>query len=221
MTSGQMEDEWSGQLLSHVWFKSPEESSWQDHILLKAPLDNGRVSAYRLEPSIGHNSCYEADPPLLLKKCETLGGRSLDETWKTQHDVKTISQTLGIGLLEHIHAFFLDASEDYQCQLLRFLAPISLGRPSQLGTLLSKAGQFCPVLARTNRSSTPSSLRYGWYHFSMLSSVASGHYRQVDVHSAVQEIIALQMKLHATQDDDEQQALEEDVMGKARPSIGS
>lgn len=68
----------------------------------------------RLAPNVGHDSCYETDPPLLLKKCETLGGRSLDETRKTQHDVKTISQTLGVGLLEHIRAFFLDASENYQ-----------------------------------------------------------------------------------------------------------
>lgn len=116
----------------------------------------------RPEHDVGHNSCYEIEAPLLLKKCEALGGRSLDETRKTQHEVKAVSQTLGIGLLEYIRASFLNASEDNQ----------------------------------------------------QTSQVRHTHYDTVDVCSTVQEIVALQTKLVATQDDDEQRALEEDITGK-------
>ncbi|KAI6011406.1 hypothetical protein BKA83DRAFT_2817573 [Pisolithus microcarpus] len=109
---------------------------------------------------VGQNTCNEVEAPLLLQKCKVLGAWSLDEERNTRREVESISQTLSIGLLEHIRTSFLNAPEDND-----------------------------PV---------------------------AGHCRQVNIRSTVQEIVALQTKLYATQDEDEQRALEEDITGKAR-----
>ncbi|KAI6098676.1 hypothetical protein EV401DRAFT_2147440 [Pisolithus croceorrhizus] len=61
----------------------------------------------------GKNTCNEIlEAPLLLKKCDVLREISPDEMQKTRCEVESISQTLSIGLLEHIHTSFLDASKD-------------------------------------------------------------------------------------------------------------
>ncbi|KAI6096224.1 hypothetical protein F5141DRAFT_1067804 [Pisolithus sp. B1] len=95
--------------------------------------------------------------------------RILQVWWECYYQPKVLVDSSHKKLLEHIRAFFLNASEDYQ-----------------------QTGQVHQA------------------HYDMAGTISQCSV--VDVHSAVQEIIALQMKLHATQDDDEQQALEEDIL---------
>lgn len=63
------------------------------------------------------NPHNEVVTPPLLKKCKDLGPqvdsrRYLAARQQALHEMKSVSQTLGVMLLEHIHAAILDASED-------------------------------------------------------------------------------------------------------------
>lgn len=81
------------------------------------PLCNGltmtrNLLRSRLRSDVGQNARDEVEAPLLLKNCEVLRGESPDEAQKTRHEMESISQSLSVGLLEHIQSSFLDASED-------------------------------------------------------------------------------------------------------------
>ncbi|KIK19976.1 hypothetical protein PISMIDRAFT_616151 [Pisolithus microcarpus 441] len=123
----------------------------------------------------------ESDPrletvlPLLHRRCQTLSTeddaprRYAHERQRVGREIKSILQTLGADLLQHIITAFRNAYWEH-------LLP----------------GKVTPQA---------SPLTYD---------------RQLDTLSVIQDINALQARLNATKDKDEQRALEEDVTGKAR-----
>ncbi|KAI6110363.1 hypothetical protein EV401DRAFT_342549 [Pisolithus croceorrhizus] len=124
------------------------------------PLSVGSAgNGLSAQPNPSFNSHRQLLIPLLLAKYEGRSKPWLDGKRKAQHEVELLSQTLGIGLLQHIRNTLLDASEGKQ-------------RASQVGHTDYDMGNVC---------------------------------------STVQ---ALQTKLQATEDEDEQRALEEDITGK-------
>lgn len=130
----------------------------ENQLLSEGSVGNG-LSA---QPNPSFNSHRQLLIPLLLEKYEGRSKPWLDGKRKVQREVELLSQTLGIGLLEHIRNALLDASDGKQ-------------RASQVGHT---------------------------------------DYDMGDVHSTVQGVQALQVKLQATEDEDEQRALEEDITGK-------
>ncbi|KAI6022266.1 hypothetical protein PISMIDRAFT_675444 [Pisolithus microcarpus 441] len=114
---------------------------------------------------------HEAVLPLLDRRCQTLRAqckqtyRYAAEKQKVECEVKSISQTLGAGLLK---------------------------------PLLTTFRNLCCALEH-GRAAGRANIDYD---------------RQLDAPSVVQEVQALQVKLDAVEDEDEQRALEEDITGK-------
>ncbi|KAI6032488.1 hypothetical protein EDC04DRAFT_2898076 [Pisolithus marmoratus] len=148
---------------------NPSRANW---VMRCNPFKSSPQSnVVRLDPRL------EAVLPLLRRRCQTLGvvdgadgvsRRYDDEIQKVEHEFKSISQTLGADLLEHITIAFDTGYWEHE----------------------------------SSREAT---------------GLASRMYydRQFNIPSMIQEIEVLQVKLDATEDKDEQRALEEDVTGKA------
>ncbi|KAI6000074.1 hypothetical protein EDD15DRAFT_1886710 [Pisolithus albus] len=122
----------------------------------------------------GSDARLETVLPLLYRRCQTLcvkyhaPRRYAHEKHRVEGEIKSISQTLGVDLFEHITTAFNNAYWEY-----------------------SLPGKATPEV---------SPVKYD---------------RQLDTLSVIQDINALQAQLNATQDEDEQRALEEDATGKA------
>lgn len=118
------------------------------------------------KPGVVQNPHTDVVTPPLLEKCKHFcprvdHGGYLAAKRQALHEMKSVSQTLGVVLLEHIYTAILDASEDEKHDMRDTL-----------------------------------------------------HVSRIDMHSPLQDIMALQTKLDATDDEDEQRALEEDVTGQ-------
>ncbi|KAI6018865.1 hypothetical protein EDC04DRAFT_440870 [Pisolithus marmoratus] len=124
------------------------------------------------------NPHLEIVVPPLLEKCKAFSPlvdshRYLVAKQQALCEVKSISQSLSVGLLQYIYTAILDASEDE-----------THGVDSRNGSHL------------------------------LSTSTDTTYVGLVDMRSTLHEIKALQTKLDATDDEDEQRALEEDVTGR-------
>ncbi|KAI5993782.1 hypothetical protein F5J12DRAFT_422166 [Pisolithus orientalis] len=119
------------------------------------------------------DQCLEVLVPLLRRRCQILCAqydaphRYADETAKMQRELKSLRQTLGADLLQHIRITFYNAYREHE--------------------------------SSTRATGQASNIDYD---------------RQLNIPYIVEEIEVLQAKLDATEDEDEQRALEEDVTGK-------
>ncbi|KIO05861.1 hypothetical protein M404DRAFT_505804 [Pisolithus tinctorius Marx 270] len=92
-------------------------SMMEAQMRVKGSVGTTRGNRSSVQPSNpSFNSCREVVAPILLNKCEILGQLTIDKVFlrekqHTQHEVESISQTLSVGLLDHICTAFLDASK--------------------------------------------------------------------------------------------------------------
>ncbi|KAI6095495.1 hypothetical protein EV401DRAFT_1180372 [Pisolithus croceorrhizus] len=135
---------------------------------------------------------HEVVLPLLHRRCQTLRTRYdarhryATEKQKVEYELKSILQTLGADLLEHIADTFRNRGSEHSAGFTGQASSIKYDRSvPRLLIFSSPGGQVLNVV-----------------------------YRRLDAPSIILEIEALQGKLNITEDEDEQRALEEDVTGK-------
>ncbi|KIN96593.1 hypothetical protein M404DRAFT_239146 [Pisolithus tinctorius Marx 270] len=139
--------------------------------------------------------------PPLFKKCKVFdplvdSPRYLAARDRARYEVKSISQTLGVGASVTITQKEIEANSSHE-KLLDYIS-----------TAIFDASED-----ETHGIRDTAHLRDNQRTVDLLDDTS-----WVNIHSTLQEIAALQTTLDATEDEDEQRALEEDITGKVRIS---